>query len=147
MAMYSFMDGFLSYNQILMDFINKVKIAFITKWGMYCYKVMPFGLINASVTYQRMAAMLFHNMMYKEFKVYVEDMVVKSSTKEGHFEALEKFFQRIINYKLRLNPSNCVFEVTSEKLLGHVISKRGIEIDLDKVKVFQEMLASKKKKS
>ncbi len=46
MAMYSFMDGILEYNQILMDLIDKVKTAFITKWVTYCYKVMPFGLKN-----------------------------------------------------------------------------------------------------
>ncbi len=65
--------------------------------------------------------------------------MVKSLTKERHFEALKKFFQRVIKYKLRLNSSKCVFGVTSGKLLGHMISKKGIEIDPDKVKEIQEM--------
>ena len=50
-AMYSFMDGFLRYNQIMMVIMNKIKTFFITEWGMYCYKVMPFGLKNAGATY------------------------------------------------------------------------------------------------
>ena len=45
-VMYSFMDGFSGYNQIMMAVIDKIKTAFITKWGTYCYKVMPFGLKN-----------------------------------------------------------------------------------------------------
>ncbi len=67
------MDGFLGYNQILMDLIDKAKTTFITKWGTYCYKVMPFGLKNAGATYQRMATMLFHDMMHKEVEVYVDE--------------------------------------------------------------------------
>ena len=50
-VMYSFMDGFLGYNQIMMVVMDKLKIAFITEWGTYCYKVMPFGLKNAGATY------------------------------------------------------------------------------------------------
>ena len=50
-AMYSFMDGFAGYNQIMMVVINKLKTSFITEWGVYCYLVMPFGLKNAGATY------------------------------------------------------------------------------------------------
>ena len=52
-AMYSFMDGFLGYNQIMMAVMDKIKTAFITEWGTYCYKVILFGLKNVGVTYQR----------------------------------------------------------------------------------------------
>ena len=50
-AMYSFMDGFLGYNHIMMAVMDKIKTAFITEWGTYCYKVMPFRLKNAGATY------------------------------------------------------------------------------------------------
>ena len=50
-AMYSFMDGFSGYNQILMDITDKIKTTFITEWEVYCYRVMPFGLKNAGATY------------------------------------------------------------------------------------------------
>ena len=50
-AMYSFMDGFSGYNQIMMAVMDKIKTAFITEWGTYCYKVLPFGLKNAKATY------------------------------------------------------------------------------------------------
>ena len=73
--------------------MNNIKIAFIIEWGIYCYKVMPFGLKNSRATYQRAATALFHDMMHKEVEVYVDDMMVKSKTREGHFEALDKFYQ------------------------------------------------------
>ena len=71
--------------------IDKAKTAFITKWGTYCYRVMPFGLKNAGATYQRMATTMVHNMIHKEVEVYVYDMMVKSKTWEEHPAALEKF--------------------------------------------------------
>ena len=50
-TMYSFMDRFLGYNQIMMVIMDKIKTTFIIEWGMYYYKVMPFGLKNAGATY------------------------------------------------------------------------------------------------
>ena len=54
------------------------KTSFITEWGTYCYRVMPFGLKNARVTYQRAATTIFHDIMHQDVKVYVDDMIVKS---------------------------------------------------------------------
>ena len=64
---------------------------------------MPFGLKNAGATYQRMATTLLHNVMYNEIKVYVDDMIMKSKDREGHIINLRKFFERIKEYRLRLN--------------------------------------------
>ena len=55
---------------------------------------MPFGLKNAGATYQRMATTLLHDMIHKEIEVYVDDMMVKSETREGHFAALDKVLAR-----------------------------------------------------
>ena len=60
--------------------MGKIKTAFITEWGTYCYKVMPFVLKNAGATYPRAGTALFHDMMHKEVEVYVDDMMVKSET-------------------------------------------------------------------
>ena len=78
------MDGFSGYNQILMAIIDKAKIAYITEWGTYCYKVMPFSLKNAGATYQRMTTIMFHDMIHKEVEVYVNDMMAKLKTQEEH---------------------------------------------------------------
>ena len=94
-ALLSFMDGFSRYNQIKMAQEDMEKASFITLWGMYCYKVMPFGLKNAGATYQHAAATLLHDLIHKELEVYVDEMIVKSKDREGHIPALQKFFERI----------------------------------------------------
>ena len=78
----SFMDGFSGYNQILMALEGMEKKTFITEWGTYCYKVMPFGLKNARATYQRATTTLFHDMMHRVVEVYVDDMIVKSEAEQ-----------------------------------------------------------------
>ena len=81
-ALFSFMGGFSGYNKILMAPKDMEKTTFITEWGVYCYRVMPFGLKNAGATYQRAATTILHDMMHNEVEVYVDDMIVKSSYNE-----------------------------------------------------------------
>ena len=69
---------------------------------------MPFGLKNVGATYQRVVTALFHDMMHKEVEVYVDDMMVKSEIREGHFKALDKFLARLEKYNLRLNPKGII---------------------------------------
>jgi hypothetical protein len=142
-SIYSFMNGFSGYNQIKMAEADKRKTTFITPWGTYCYKVMPFGLKNAGATYQRAMVALFHDMMHKEIEVYVDDMIAKSKDEESHIPALRKLFKRLRKYQLKLNPAKCTFGVKSGKLLGFVMSNKGIEVDPDKLKAIQDMPAPK----
>ena len=121
-ALLSFMDGFSGYNQILIAPEDREKTTFITQWGVYCYRVMPFGLKNVGATYQRAATTLLHDMIHKEVEVYVDDMIVKSKDRPGHIVALEKFFDRIRQFRMRLNPKKCMFGVTVGKLLGFMIT-------------------------
>ena len=86
------------------------KTTFITPWGTYYYKVMPFGLKNAGATYQRVMVNLFHDMIHKEIEVYVEDMISKSKTEDDHLDHLIKLFVRIRKFKLRLNRANAPLE-------------------------------------
>ena len=85
---FSFMDGFSGYNQIKMAPEDMEKTTFITPWGTFCYRVMPFGLKNARATYQRVMSTLFHDMMQKEIEVYVDDIIAKSRTEGEHVEHL-----------------------------------------------------------
>ncbi|XP_056169085.1 uncharacterized protein LOC130138612 [Syzygium oleosum] len=137
--LFSFMDGFSGYNQIRMKEEDKSKTSFITPWGTFCYKVMPFGLKNAGATYQRAMVTLFHDMMHKEVEVYVDDMIAKSKHGEDHIEVLRKLFDRLRRFKLRLNPAKCMFGAKSRKLLGFMVSSRGIEIDPSKVKAICDL--------
>ena len=82
---------------------------------------------------------LFHDMINHEIEVYVDDMIVRLQTKEEHLDHLHKLFERLKKYKLRLNPNKCTFGVRSGKLLGFVVSGKGIGVDPAKVKVIQEI--------
>ena len=138
-SLFSFMDEFSGYNQIRMASEDMEKTTFLTMWGTFCYKVMPFGLKNAGATYQRVIVTLFHDMMHKEIEVYVDDMIAKSQGGDEHVVNLRKLFERLRKFQLKLNPAKCTFGATSKKLLGFVVSKKGIEIDPDKVRAIQDL--------
>ena len=125
---------------------DKEKTTFVTPWGTFCYKVMPFGLKNVGATYQRAMVTLFHDMIHKEIEVYVDDMIAKSTNEEDHVQILRKLFDRLRKYQLKLNPAKCLFGVKSGKLLGFMISNKRIEVDPDKVKAIQAMTTPKTEK-
>ena len=81
--MLSFMDRFSGYNQILLALEDMEKTSFITEYGTYYYRVMPFGLKNAGA-----ATTLFHDIMHRDVEVYVDDMIVKSQGRADHLAAL-----------------------------------------------------------
>ena len=83
---------------------------------------MSFRLKNARATYQRATTTILHDMIHKEVEVYVDDMIVKSKEREGHYTTMKKFFQRIREYRLRLNPQKCTFGITAGKTLGFLIT-------------------------
>ena len=97
------------------------KTAFRTPIGNFYYTMMPFGLKNASVTYQRAMIAIFHDMVHQELEDYVNDIVVKSRRREEHFHVLRKVFKRCRAFKLRMNPLKCAFGVSSGKFLGFLV--------------------------
>ncbi|KAL0394684.1 UNVERIFIED_CONTAM: putative protein K02A2.6 [Sesamum latifolium] len=117
----SFMDGSSGYNQIRMAPADEELTVFRTPKGIYCYKVMPFGLKNTGVTYQRAMQRIFDDMLHKNIECYVDDLVVKSKKREDHLYDLRKVFERFRRYQLKMNPSKCAFGVTSGKFLGFII--------------------------
>ena len=128
-TMFSFMDGFSGYNQIFMSPRDAEKTAFRTPIGNFYYTVMPFELKNARATYQRTMTAMFHDMMHREIEDYVDDIVVKSKTREDHFLILKKVFERCRLYKLKMNPLKCAFEVLAGKFLGFLVHQRGIDVN------------------
>ncbi|KAL0359906.1 UNVERIFIED_CONTAM: Retrovirus-related Pol polyprotein from transposon.6 [Sesamum angustifolium] len=89
----SFMDGSSEYNQIHMASVDEELMAFHTPKGIYCYKVMPFGLKNAGATYQRAMQSIFDDMLHKNVECYVDDLVVKSKKREDHIHDSRKIFE------------------------------------------------------
>ena len=80
----SFIHAFSGYNQILIHPEDQEKTSFITDRGLYCYKVMPFGLKNAEATYQQLANKMFQGQIGRNMEVYVDDMLVKSTESRNH---------------------------------------------------------------
>ena len=95
------------------------------------YKVMPFGLKNASSTYQRMITRMFEPQLGKNIEIYVDDMVVKSKVVSEHLGDLDDIFDVLRRHKLRLNASKCSFGMGSGKFLGYMVTHRGIEVNPD----------------
>ena len=71
---------------------NQEKITFITSQGLYCYKVMPFGLKNAGATYQRLVNKMFSKQIDRNMEVYVDDMLIKSKEELAHLDNLKETF-------------------------------------------------------
>jgi hypothetical protein len=116
-----------------MNAADQEKTAFITPRRTYCYKVMPFGLKNAGATYQRMVTKMFGHMIGKTVEVYIDDMLVKSLREENHVADLLRVFDILRENRICLNASKCTFGVSSDKFLGHVVSRRGIEANPDQI--------------
>ncbi|RVW90531.1 Transposon Ty3-G Gag-Pol polyprotein [Vitis vinifera] len=119
-GMLSFLDAFSGYHQILMSPDDVEKTAFITPHGLYCYKVMSFGLKNDGVTFQRLMTKIFKPLIGCSVEVYIDDIV--------------------------LNPSKYAFGISVGKFLGFMVSQRGIEVSPDQVKTVMETPPPRNKK-
>ena len=135
----SFLDAFQGYDQIPLALEDQEKTAFVIPTGNYHYKVMPFGLKNASSTYQRMMTRMFEPRLGKNIEIYVDDMVVKSKVAMEHLEDLGDIFDVLRRHKLRLNASKCSFGVGSGKFLGYKVTHRGIEVNPDQIKAIRDL--------
>ena len=118
---------------------NQLATSFITPYGSYCYVTMPFGLKNAGATYQRCMQHCFADQIdplnqpnqAKRLKptiaVYVDDIVVKTAQARDLITNLAATFTNLRRFNIKLNPEKCVFGVPKGKLLGYIVSERGIE--------------------
>ena len=118
----SFMNAFSGYNQIKLNEADQEKTSFVTSQGIFCYKMMPFGLKNVSATYQRLMNRMFVHQIRRNMQVYVDDMLVKSIREDDHLSDLQETFDTLRSYNMKLNPNKCVFGVTVGKFLGFMVS-------------------------
>ena len=107
---------------------------------------MPFGPKNTGATYQRLMNRMFKDLIGKLMEVYVDDMLVKSKTAEDHIEHLNKMFNIIQKYRMKLNPLKCAFGVGSGKFLGFMVNQHGIEANPEKINALLEMSSPRKPK-
>nr|AAM00949.1 Putative retroelement [Oryza sativa Japonica Group]AAP52913.1 retrotransposon protein, putative, Ty3-gypsy subclass [Oryza sativa Japonica Group] len=135
----SFLDCYSGYHQIRLKESDCLKTSFITPFGAYCYVTMPFGLKNAGATYQRMIQRFFSTQIGRNVEAYVDDVVVKTKQKGDLISDLEETFVSIRAFRMKLNPEKCTFGVPSGKLLGFMVSHRGIQANPEKVTAILNM--------
>nr|GEV95458.1 reverse transcriptase domain-containing protein [Tanacetum cinerariifolium] len=136
---YYFLDGFPGYIQILIDQQDKEKTTFTCLYETFAYRRMPFGLCNAPGTFQRFMMAIFHDMIEETMEVFMDDFSVYEDSFSYCLSHLDKMLKRCEDTNLILNFKKCHFMVKEGIVLGHKISKSGIEVDRAKVDVITKL--------
>nr|GEY20154.1 reverse transcriptase domain-containing protein [Tanacetum cinerariifolium] len=136
---YCFLDGFFGYFQIPIDPRDQEKTTFTCPYDTFTYRRMPFGLCNAPGMFQRCMLAIFHDMVEKTMEVFMDDFSVFGNSFENCLSRLDKMLQRCEDTNLCLNWEMSHFIVKEGIVLGHKISKNGIEVDKAKVDVIAKL--------
>ena len=131
---FSKLDLKSGYWQVELEEKDKEKTAFqVPGLGFWECTVMPFGLTNAPATFQRLMERCMGDINLQDCLIYLDDIIIFSKTIEEHIERLDKVFQRLDDFNLKVNPKKCEFFKTSITYLGHIVSNDGIHADPDKI--------------
>ncbi|GKD48196.1 reverse transcriptase domain-containing protein [Tanacetum coccineum] len=136
---YCFLDGFSGYFQIPIDPHDQEKTTFTCPYGTFAYRRMPFGLCNAPGTFQRCMMAIFHDMIKKTMEVFMDDFSVFGNSFRNCLSRVDKMLKRCEDTNLCLNWEKSHFMVKEGIVLGHKISKNGIEVDKAKVDVIAKL--------
>ena len=137
---FSTLDLASGYWQVQMHPGDREKTAFITRYGMYEFNVMPFGLCNAPATFQRLMDQVYKNIAWKFVVVYLDDTIIYSRTFNDHLKHLREVFLRIRKAGLKLNLEKCQFWMQRLPFLGHIITPQGIGPDPGKVEAIKKLI-------
>ena len=137
---YSFLDGFSKYNQASIWMGDQLKTTFTTEWGMFAFNQMSFGLCNASRTFQKLMMDIFWDFLRHFLKVFIYDFGLFDE-RDQRLEFLRKTFQWCRESGLKLHPWKCFLGMKSKILVGLVVSKKGLEVDIDKIRAILTLLA------
>jgi hypothetical protein len=121
------------YHQIKISLEDVPKTAFSTRYGLYEYLVMSFGLTNASAHFMYLINFVFMPELDKFVVVFIDDILIYSKSKEEHARHLRVILQRLRNYQLYAKFSKCAFWLKEVLFLGHIISAEEIIVDPSKV--------------
>ncbi|GJZ43446.1 reverse transcriptase domain-containing protein [Tanacetum coccineum] len=136
---YCFLDGFSGYFQIPIDPQDQEKTTFTCPYGTFSYRRMPFGLCNTPGMFQRCMMAIFHDMIEETMEVFMDDFSVFGDSFSSCLSHLDKMLKRCEDTNLVLNWEKCHFMVKEGIVLGHKISKSGIEVDKAKVDVIAKL--------
>ena len=121
-----------------MDKDAQEKAAFVTRGGLWKWKVLPFGLTSAPATFERLMERVLHGLQWNSLLLYLDDVIVFSPDFDTHLQRLETVLQRLEKAHLKLKPSKCALLQSEVKYLGHVVSQDGVSTDPDKVAAVRE---------
>ncbi|KAF5809903.1 putative nucleotidyltransferase, Ribonuclease H [Helianthus annuus] len=136
---YCFLDGFSGNFQIPIAPEDQEKTTFTCPYGTYAYRRMPFGLCNAPATFQRCMIAIFQDMVESSMEVFMDDFSLYGSSFDQCLMNLEKMLKRCVETQLMLNWEKCHFMVTEGIVLGHKISRAGIEVDRVKIDTISQL--------
>ncbi|KAD6118908.1 hypothetical protein E3N88_10179 [Mikania micrantha] len=136
---YCFLDGFSGYFQIPIAPEDQEKTTFSCPYGTFAYRCMPFGLCNAPATFQRCMVAIFQDMIETSMEVFMDDFSVFGSSFDQCLINLEKMLRRCVETNLMLNWEKCRFMVTEGIVLGHKISRDGIQVDKAKIETISKL--------
>ena len=129
---FTLLDLTSGFWQLPLSSESKHKSAFVTHHGQYQWKRLPFGLSNATITFQETMCKVFQGMNWKMVLIYVDDFLILSQNFEQHLQHLKMVFERLDTANLKLSPAKCQFAVKEVKFLGHIVSKKGIQANPEK---------------
>jgi hypothetical protein len=112
---------------------------FITSFGIFYYTKMAFRLKNGGATYQKCVHIVLESQIRRNVKAYIDDIVVKSEKCGDLLDELKETFDNLHKSKMMLNPKKCVFDVSSGKLLGYMVSSWEIDANLKKVEAIENL--------
>jgi len=133
-CVFSKIDLRSGYHQLKIRKTDIPKIAFTTRYGLYEYTVMSFGLTNAPAYFMYMMNKVFMEYLENFVVVFVDDILVFSKTEEEHAEHLRLVLQKLREHQLYAKRSKCEFWLKEVSFLGHIVSNGGISVDPSKVK-------------
>ena len=136
---YCFLNGYSGYNQIEIALEDQEKTTFTCPFGTFAFRKMPFGLCNATRTFQRCMMGIFSDMIEIILEIFMDDFSDFGDSYEGCLENLRKVLERCQEKNLVLNWEKCHFMVTQGIVLGHIVSKNGIEVDKAKVELISNL--------
>jgi hypothetical protein len=137
--MMALLDCFSGYHQIWLRKEDEKKTSFITPFDTYCYLRMLKGLRNARPTFCRMMKAALKDQVGRNVLSYVDDIVVASKRKTSYISDSAEPFANMREARLELSLEKCVFGVTRGKVLGCLVSMKGIEANLDKIRLILQM--------
>ena len=135
---FSTLDLVSGYWQVALDSEAREKSAFVTRNGLWQWRVLPFGLTSAPSTFERLMERVLRGLHWKNLLIYLDDVVIFSRDIESHLDRLEEVLKRFRAAGLKLKPSKCELFQTHVKYLGHIVSGQGVSTDPEKVKAVSE---------